>query len=200
MFRTVVSKYGVAVLVAVSAAAVSSGASAGGKALQCYEQAVVPAAYQTVQERVLVRRSTTRVVEHPAVYAYQSRRVVVQPERVSYRTVAPIYEHRSRRVQVQPASVGWEYQMRKGRKILCKVKRPAIYQTVSERVLVKQGGRVAVTQPAIYGTVKEKVLVRPASRQKVHEPAIYKTVSRQVKVRDQQVVWQPVSRKAYCKR
>jgi hypothetical protein len=200
MLRTVVLGIGQAVLAGCLVIGVSGGAFAGGKALACYEQAVVPAAYQTVQERVLVQRASTRIVEEPAVYAYQTRRVVLQPERVSYRTIAPVYDVRSRRVQVRPASIGWEYQIRKGRKILCKVRYPAAYQTVREQVLVKPGGRVAVTQPAVYGSVKERVLVRPASRHRVHQPAIYRTVSRQVKVRDAQVVWQPVSTRSSCRR
>ncbi len=167
-------------------------AFAGGRTLACYEQAVIPATYQTVSQQVLVRAASTRVVEQPAVYSFQTRRVVVQPERVSYRQVAPVYQTRSRQVQVRPASIGWEYQIRKGRKVLCKVKHPAVYQTVHEKVLVKPGGRVAVTHPAVYGSVQERVLVRAATRQKVHVPAVYKTVTRQVKVRDAQVVWQPV--------
>lgn len=200
MLRTVVLGVGQAVLAGCLIIGVSGEVLAGGRALACYEQAVVPAAYQIVQERVLVQRASTRIVEEPAVYGYQTRRVVLQPERVSYRTIAPVYDVRSRRVQVSPASVGWEYQVRKGRKILCKVKYPAVYQTVREQVLVKPGGQVAVTQPAIYGTVREKVVVRPASRRKVHQPAIYRTVSRQVKVRDAQVVWQPVSTRSSCRR
>ncbi|MEJ8474772.1 hypothetical protein [Roseibium algae] len=199
MLRTVVSGYGLVILAACVVVGMPVDALAGGKARECYQQAVVPAAYQVVREQVLVQRARTRVIKEPAVYAYQARRVVVQPERVSYRKIAPVYEVRSRRVQVQPASVGWEYQVRKGRKILCKVKHPAVYQTMRERVMVKAGGRVAVRQPAIYGTVQEKVLVRPASRRKVHEPAIYRTVSRQVKVRDEQVVWQPVSTGNRCR-
>jgi len=175
-------------------------ALAGGEALACYEQAVVPAVYQTVQERVLVRPATSRVVRQPAVYAYQARRVVVQPERVSYRTVAPVYSLQSRQVQVRPASYGWEYRNRKGRRILCKVAYPAVYSTVQERVLVKPGGRVAVRQPAIYGSVKERVLVRPATERVVREPAVYSTVTRTVKVREAQTVWKPVKISSNCRR
>ncbi|WP_417686046.1 hypothetical protein [Roseibium sp.] len=192
MFRTVLSGCVGAVVAGSVVISAATPAIAGGRALACYEQAVIPATYQTVQQQVLVRAATTRVVETPAVYAFQNRRVVVQPERVSYRQIAPVYQTRSRQVQVRPASVGWEYQIRKGRKILCKVQHPAVYQTVHEKVLVKPGGRVAVTQPAIYGTVQERVMVRPASRQKVHVPAVYQTVTRQVKVSDARVIWQPV--------
>ncbi len=175
-------------------------AQAGGRAISCYEQAVIPAAYQVVQERVLVRAATTQIVEEPPLYSYQTRKVVIQPELISYRTVAPVYQTQARNVLLRPASVGWEYQVRKGRRILCKVKHPAVYQTVHERVLVKQGGRVAIRQPAIYGTVREKVLVRPGVRRKVQVPAVYKTISRRMKTRDAQVVWQPVSVRGSCRR
>ncbi len=194
MRRTFVS----AGLTAALVLSFSQAGYAGGQALSCYEQAVVPAVYQTVQERVLVQKASKQRVTVPAVYGVQAKRVVLQPERVSYRTIAPIYSVQSRRVMVRPASYGWEYQMRKGKKVLCKVKHPAVYSTVKERVLVKPGGRVAVRQPAIYGTVNERVIVRAATTRVVHQPAVYKTVSRTVKVRDAQTVWKPVDLR--CKR
>jgi len=176
---------------------VSTSASAGGNALSCYEQVVVPAAYQTIQKRVLVKPASQRVVHTAPVYGYRTKRVVLQPERVSYRSVAPIYQTRHERVMVRPASVGWEYQIRKGRKVLCKVKHPAVYQTVARTAMVKPGGRVAVRQPAVYGTVREKVLVRPASQHVVTEAAVYKTVHQRVKVAEARTAWRPVS--AHCK-
>ena len=162
------------------------------KATACYEQMHVPAEYRLVREQVLVQAASHRIVEEPAVYAFQKRNVVVQPERISYRKVQPVYEIRNRKVQVRPASTGWEYRLRKGRKILCKIEHPAVYKTVQERVLVKPAGRVAVSHPAVYGTVQERVLVRPALRKKVHQPAIYKTVTRKVKVREASVIWRPI--------
>jgi hypothetical protein len=179
-------------LAALLVVCVSGSGFAGGQPLSCYEQAVVPAVYQTVQERVLVQKASRYTVTEPAIYSTQAKRVVLQPERVSYRTIAPIYSVRNRTVMVRPASYGWEYQMRKGRKVLCKVKHPAVYSTVQERVLVKPGGRVAVRTPAIYGTVNQRVLVRRASSRVMTRPAVYKTVTRTVKVRDAQTVWKPV--------
>lgn len=195
MRRTVVCT-GIAVLLTAIA---TVPVSAGGKSRSCYEQAVIPATYQTVQQQVLVRKASKHVVKQPAVYSFQTKHVVVQPGRITYRTIAPIYSVRQRQVMVSPASYGWEYQVRHGRKILCKVKHPAVYQTVQERVLVQPGSRVAVRQPAIYGKVKQKVLVQPASSQVVHQPAVYQTVTRQVKVRDQQVVWQPIRTRGSCR-
>jgi len=172
-----------------------SQAFAGGQPLSCYEQAVVPAAYKVVQKRVLVQPERRRLVKTPAVYGYQKRRVLAQPERITYRKTAPVYQKRHRKVMVQPARTGWEYQMRKGRKILCKVQYPAVYQTVAETVLVKPAGKVKVRQPAIFSTVNQKVLVRPASSHYVTEPAVYSFVKEHVKVRDAQTVWRPVSTK-----
>ncbi|TWI90291.1 hypothetical protein JM93_01271 [Roseibium hamelinense] len=170
-------------------------ASAGGYKSSCYEQAVIPATYRTVAEKVLVQPASQRVVRQPAVYGYRTKRVVVQPERVSYRAIAPVYQTRHQRVLVQPASTGWEYQYRHGKKVLCKVTHPAVYKTVAQTVLVKPGGKVAVRHPAIYGTVQEKYILQHASKRVVHQPAVYRTVHRKVKVSNQQVVWRPVSSK-----
>ena len=192
--RFSVLKSGLAIVIGCGFA---SPVAAGGKTLSCYEQVVVPAAYQTVQRRVLVKPEQRRLVETPAAYGYQSRRVIVQPERVSYRQTAPVYQTRQKRVLVRAATTGWEYRTLKGRKILCQVQHPAVYQTVAETVLVRPAGKVAIKHPAVYGTVKEKVLLRPASRHYVVEPAVYSLVNERVKVRDAQAVWRPVS--ASCK-
>ncbi|WP_305983875.1 hypothetical protein [Roseibium sp. MMSF_3544] len=170
----------------------ATSAFAGGQPLQCYQQATVPAVYKTVQERVLVKAASSHVVKKAAVYGYQTRKVLVQPERVSYRTTPAVYQTRQRHVLVQKASVGWEYRMIKGVKTLCKVQHPAVYKTVSERVMVQPASKVAVRHPAIYSTQKEKVLVQPASSHVVKQPAVYKTVNRQVLVQPARTVWQPV--------
>ncbi|MBG6209622.1 hypothetical protein [Roseibium album] len=167
-------------------------AMAGGKAIACYQQATVPAVYKTVQERVLVRAASNRVVKKAAVYGYQKRRVLVQPERVSYRKTPAVYQTRQRHVLVKQASIGWEYRMIKGRKTLCKVKHPPVYQAVSERVKVQAASKVAVRHPAIYSMVKEKVMLQPASSHVIRQPAVYKTVNRRVQVQPARTVWQPV--------
>ncbi|NVK33076.1 MAG: hypothetical protein HWE23_01275 [Rhodobacteraceae bacterium] len=183
----------------MSVAVLLSGPSlAGSKRSSCYEQAIIPAAYQVQHHKVLVRPAHKRVVKKPAVYGYQKRRVQIEPERISYQRTAPVYGYQSRKVMVQPPSFGWEYRIQKGRKILCKVKHPAIYSTVKEKVLVQRGGKVAVRHPAVYGYVKEKVVIEPATSYVVHEPAVYKRVAQTVKVREAQVVWQPIRVRSGC--
>ena len=170
-------------------------AIAGGYASSCYEQAVVPAVYKTVNERVMVQAASSYVVQQPAKYAYQTRRVLVQPERVTYRTSPAVYQTQHHKVQVKSASSGWEYRTIKGRRILCKVHYPAVYQTTSQRVLVKPASKVAVRHPAVYSHVKEKVLIQPATSHRVQKPAVYRTVSRNVLVQPVRTVWQPIRAK-----
>ena len=57
---------------------------------------------------------------------------------------------------------------------------PARYETVEERVLVREASTKLEVVPAVYGEVQERVLVKPASSKIVEVPAVYETVTERV--------------------
>jgi hypothetical protein len=77
-----------------------------------------------------------------------------------------------------------------------KVASPALYQTVSEPVLIEPAHVIAHAIPAEYRQVTQRVLVRPAQVVAHHVPAVTQTVAEQVLVQPGGRVW-TVRRDAY---
>jgi len=66
---------------------------------------------------------------------------------------------------------------------------PAKYEWTEERVLVKEASTRIETVPATYETVEEQVLVKAASTEIVDVPATYETVQEQVLVTPARTYW-----------
>lgn len=213
--------------------------TAGGYAAACYERTHSPAVYRTVHEKVMVDPGGKHVEVIPAVYGTQKRRVEVRPAREKWHVVPARWGYQNekvlveqaytvarvipavtktvhRKVKVSEGGYDWEWQIIKGKKVLCKVKRPPVFQTVAERVVVREERVVHETVPARWGYekrkvlleperkeryvvpaeyryVEEKVLVRPAEKRVHRTPPRYELVSRQVKVQEATSGWRPVS-------
>jgi len=230
---------------AVTMLATTGQTIAGGYPASCYEQIHQPPVYQTVYEQVMVSPGGKQVEIVPPIYGTVEREVVVRPASVSWRVIPAEYAWHKEKVLIEPArkvarvipavtrthyrkvlvSEGgwaWEWQVIKGRKVLCKVKRPPIYQTVAEtvvvhpeqvvydvipaqygyekrKVLIAPARKEKVVIPAEYGLVAERVVVRPAEKRIHHTPPVFKTVARQVLVQSAQVGWRPVRLGGHCK-
>src|SRR5690606_6642089 len=88
-----------------------------------------------------------------------------------------------RKVMVSEGGYAWEYQWIKGRKVLCKVKRPAVYQTVAEHVVVRPAQTVHERVPARWGYEKRKVMIEPERKERYVIPAEYGYTHEQVLIR-----------------
>lgn len=145
---------------------------------------VIPAEYEWVEERVLVRPETERIVEVvPAQYRTVEEQVMVKPPSERIETVPARYRTEEVRELVKPATTVW----RPGRgliervdnvtgEILCLVEEPAEYRTVKRQVLVEPETTRRVTIPAEYKTVRRQELVKPAEVRREVVPAQYETV------------------------
>lgn len=237
------SRSGTTAIAAATVIATASQALAGGYAVACYEPVRQPAVYRTIHEQVMVSPGGRHVEVIAPIYGTVERKVVVRPASVSWRIVPAEYAWHKEKVLIEPerriariipavtrtvhrqvlvheGGYGWEWRVIKGRKVLCKVKRPPVYRTVAETVVVHPQRVVHEVLPARYGYEKRKVLIAPESRQKVVVPAeyafvaervvvrpaekrvhftppVFKTVARQVLVQGEQVAWRPVN--PYCR-
>ena len=237
------SRSGTLAIAVTAILATTSQTVAGGYQAACYEHVRQPAVYQTIHEQVMVSPGGKHVQVIPAIYGSVERQVVVRAASVSWRVIPAEYAWHKEKVLIEPARKvarvipavtqvihrqvlvseggwGWEWQVIKGRKVLCKVKRPPIYRTVAETVVIHPGRVVhevvparygyekravliapsrkeKVVIPAEYGFVAEQVVVRPAEKRVHHTPPVYKSVVRQGLVQSEQAGWRPV--KPYCK-
>lgn len=132
-----------------------------------------PANVQTVVRRLLDKPATTREVQIPGEYRTIQQLLPIDSAKATPQEKAkakvrsqPAYEYRDVRIEVSPPH-----------KRLVAV--PAEFQTVTERVVVKQA---TATSPAEYQTITRRKMVTPATTQEVEVPGQYKTVRKRVRV------------------
>jgi len=133
---------------------------------------IVPAEFETVEERVEIKEASTEVVDVPAVYRTETESVLVEPSR-------NVWQHCGL-VERTDATAG---------EIMCLVKVPERYETLTKTVLDKPAATKTVSIPAVFKTIKIEKLVTPAKEVREEVPAEYETVSRRVKISDPVFFW-----------
>ena len=196
------------VLAAAACAAVvlplaSSQAAAFGRcgdAVECYKRVRGPDIYGTHVRPVVVRpgyRSVhmtppvigyrpqliTRIPAHletyrsPAVYGTRVKQVMVRPGRTVWRTERAVYRTVKRKVG------GYKWVRKRDRHgvlRMCKV--PVRARTVTKRILVSPGRRVAHRTAPVYRSVRQRIRLRSASIKHVHRPAVRQWVKNPITV------------------
>ncbi len=173
----------------------------------------IPAKYRTVEKKVLVREATKKIITIPPVYKTVTEKVEVKPETVKEVIVKPAeYKYVTEKVLVEPEHTKWvrgsllhnkkenlnvldkTYNPSVG-DVMCLVKVPAKYKTVTKKVMVHPPVIKKIVVPAQYKTVTQRVVVKPAETKTVEIPAVYKTVKVKELVQPQQVVEEKIPAK-----
>lgn len=137
----------------------------------------IPPRYETVTEQYIAQEAFERLETIPATFKTVTEQVEVAPASVRYVSTEPVYENVSEQVLEQPARTVWK----RGNgpiqridnstgEIMCLVEEPAIYKTVSRRVLKAPAEAREVPVPAQYTTVTKRVIDRPAEVRRVVVP------------------------------
>jgi hypothetical protein len=159
----------------------------------CYVQAVVPAQYDTVPERVVKKAASSRIEVVPAQMEEVEERVVVRPATKKIEVVPAAFEEIEERVVVRPATTRFEVVPATTRTVTeTVVVRPAysVWKrsselTAAERAQQKTEPRAGdilclVEVPAETRTITREVIETPASTRQVEVPAEYATVKKTV--------------------
>lgn len=178
--------------------------------------------YEWVTESVLVKEESEVAEIVPAKYEWKVERVLVTAAHEHLKTIPEVYETKTEKVLVKPAYTTWK----KGRgpverisnstgEIMCLVEVPAVYKTVSSRVIATpariekemhdavykdikkrvmvEGPRmVKRTIPAVYKSIKVKKVLLPAQETRIDLPAVYQTVTNKVRVSDSVLEWRSI--------
>lgn len=144
-------------------------------------QEVIPAEYETVKERVMVKPASTRLENVPAVFEEVEERVMVKPATTKATEVPAVYEDVTASKLVREAYTTWKPGTstsiqkidEKSGEIFCLVEVPAEYQTVTTRVLKTPATINYENVPAEYETIKKAVLKSPETTRTVEVPAEY---------------------------
>lgn len=129
---------------------------------------VIPGTYTTVDETILVKEASKKLIPVAAKYDNVQETVMVKEASYSERTIPAKYETVTDRMLVAPAYGKW----------VKKKKAPNCFSANPEDCYVACWEEV----PAQYKTVTKKVLVSPAEVIREEIPAEYKTITKRVLV------------------
>jgi hypothetical protein len=160
---------------------------------------VIPAQYEWREETITVQAPSEKIEVIPATYEWVEERVLVKPASTKVEVVPPQYETVTEQVLVKPAQTVWK----KGTgplqridyttgEIMCLVEEPAVYTTVTKRVLKAPATTHTVELPAEYTTVKKRQVKTPATTRTIEIPGQYKTMKVRQQVAQEQVQRVPV--------
>lgn len=138
---------------------------------------VTPARYESQQQSYVSNESYERLEIIPATFKTVSEGVEVSPPSVRYLASEPVYETVSERILETPARQTWK----RGRgpiqrvdnatgEVMCLVEEPAVYKTVTRKVLKQQPQMREVQVPGEYRTVTRRVVDQPAQVRRVVVP------------------------------
>ena len=145
---------------------------------------VIPAQFEYVDETVLVKPASKKIVEViPAVFRTVEESVLVKTASEKIEEIPATYKIVEEKQLVKPATTMWK----KGRgpiekldnlsgEIMCLVDVPAEYRIVKTKVVDTPAQVKRTPIPSEYAVVKRQELVKPAEVREIDVPAEYKTV------------------------
>ena len=156
------------------------------------EIVIIPAEYETVAERIMIKAPSTRIEVIPAEYETVTETVLAKAESKKLITVPAEYETVTETIEVSPATTKWV--KRKADKnclsadpndcqVWALVEVPARYEPITKTVLKTPATTKEVTVPAEYQQVTKRIVKMPAATRTIEVPAEYKTITKKVLVK-----------------
>ena len=161
---------------------------------------IVPTTYKTVSEKVLVQEASIKLIPLPATYKTITKKVLVSEGTEKFVKSPAQYKNVKEKLMLSPSITEWKERKCEDRgcnqsvsEVVCLVDIPAVYQTVTKKVVVKPVSARKVTTPPIYKTIRIQKLVTPATTRTVQIPAVYQTITKRVvdKVASSKIITTP---------
>ncbi len=183
------------------------------KAGECYAKVVIPAKYETVEEKVLVKEASEKITIVPAKYEWTVEKVEVSPASKKIVPIPAKYKKVVETVEVKPATRVWKTSLKKhaapvSKEILVAAKikgvpldeatpgtcykeyfTPEKFKTEKKEIIVKEESEKTEIIPAKYKTVEKTVVVKPAHKKVIEVPAEYEFVEEKILVEKEKTVW-----------
>lgn len=166
---------------------------------ECFHEHFKPAQYKDEPIEVLVSQASESVEIIPAKYEWIEQRLLVKDASKKVVAVAATYKEASEKVMISPEKTEWK----KGRglaeridttgEIMCLVTVPAVYKTITKRIVNTPASTKVVEIPAEYTTQKVRKLVSPASEKRIAIPEKKSTVTKTVQVAPETFVWHEIA-------
>ncbi len=183
------------------------------KAGECYARVVLPAQYEDVEEKVLVKEASEKIEILPAEYEDVEEEVVIVPETKKLEPVPATYKEVTETIEVKPALRTWKSSLNKKAHLVSPILLKAVeatgvnlksaepgdcykeyfvprkFKTTAEDVLVRnEHNETKVIEPE-FEMVEKTIVVKPASKKIVEVPAEYDEIEEKVLVEAEKTVW-----------
>ncbi len=183
------------------------------KAGECYAKVVLPAKYETVEEKVLVKEASEKITIVPAKYEWATEKIEMSPASKKIIPIPAKYKKVVETVEVKPATRMWQTSLKKhaapvSKEILVAAKlkgvalddatpgscyreyfTPERFKTVTEEVVLQEETEKTEIIPAKYEMVEKTIEISPAAKKTVEVPATYEFVEEKILVEKEKTVW-----------
>ncbi|MFC1774509.1 peptidoglycan-binding protein [Pseudomonadota bacterium] len=180
---------------------------------QCYAKVMVPAKYETRQDKVLVREAAQKIDTIPAKYEWAEKTVTIQAAHTKLVPEPAKFKKVVEKIETSPAMNIWVTSFDKNAKpaspgMLTAAKvlgvkieealpgmcfkeyyTPTQFKTEIQDIVVKDASEEVASIPAEYETIVEQVMIKEASKKIIEVPATYETVSEKVLIEAAKTVW-----------
>jgi len=180
---------------------------------ECYTRVLIPARFETETVKMLKKAAGERIELTPGEYGTSEEKILVEEASTKLVPVAGSYSTEKVTYKISDGRRYWAESLKPGARpvsdaLLNAAKADGInldaatpgtcfhehvigpkYNTVPEKVLVKEASERIEVIPAQYETVEQKVLVKEASYKLVTVPETYKTETEKILVEPATTVW-----------
>ena len=183
------------------------------KAGECYAKVVLPAKYESIEERVLVKEASEKIKIIPAKYEWSSEKVEVTPASKKIIPVPAKYKKVVETIEIKPATRIWKTSTKRtaapvSKEILVAAKlkgvdldstepgtcykeyfTPEKYKVVTEEIVIQEETEKTEIIPAKYEMVEKTIEVSPAGKKTIEVPATYEFKDERILVEKEKTVW-----------
>ncbi len=168
----------------------------------------VPAQYKTITKRVLKTPATTKTISTPAQYKVQKVRKLATAAAERVVEIPATYQTVTKTVNASSPVTSWHLSGCKSGSgsscttppagslatglALCLTEKPAIYKTVSKRIVKTPAATKSIAIPAEYKTVSIRKMATPPQERRIEIPAEFGKVTKTEKVSEGNMEWKPV--------
>ncbi len=180
---------------------------------ECYARVVVPATYEEVEQKVLVKEGYEELTVIPASFAKEQERVEVVPATTELTPIPPTFKEVKKEIVVKPARRIWVSSLEKkahpvnprivkmvansgvavdelsAGECLKEYYTPERFTTVTEDVMVKSEQNETIITPPQFEDINKTVVVKPAYTKLTIVPATFKTEEERVMITPPKSVW-----------
>ncbi|MCK5855289.1 MAG: hypothetical protein KAG56_08705, partial [Sulfurovaceae bacterium] len=183
------------------------------KAGECYAKVVLPAKYETIEERVLVKEASEKIKIIPAKYEWSSEKVEVTPASKKIIPVPAKYKNVVETIEIKPATRIWKTSTNRvaapvSKEILVAAKlkgvdldstepgtcykeyfTPEKYKVITEEIVTRAKTEKTEIVPAKYEMVEKTIETSPAGKRTIEVPATYEFKDERILVEKEKTVW-----------